>query len=264
VAKRRLALAEARPFIAATVGFCDAYIYMNGLLCYTLDERVRILDLHHSAHQEIVLHIPGLLTQALFELGDKSKGTFRILYCASEIISCIYKSSGPDSRAWLIAFNISVHHPRKERILITYELESSEKIFVRHNENFLYYGTHSEHDTDGYRKWAIQGFHLKTKKKLDPKIILTDLVGSEISSTVCFELHNGYFYALSNQTSFEVEEIDWTSFYHCILLPLQSPHRDLVEKTENHRMWRRQHQEGPIDDRWTSIRLHRDRETREL
>ena len=28
-----------------------------------------------------------------------------------------------------------------------------------------------------------------------------------------------------------------------------------MEKTENESMWRRQHQEGPIDDRWTNLRL---------
>ena len=94
---------------------------------------------------------------------------------------------------------------------------------------------------------------------------MPDMVGSEIGSTICFEFHDGYFYALSNQTSFEVEEIDWTSFYHCIRFPLNSPCKALLEKTENDRsMWRRQHQEGPIDDRWTNLRLDRDESTGEL
>jgi hypothetical protein len=68
-------------------------------------------------------------------------------------------------------------------------------------------------------------------------------------------VHKDYFYALSNQTSFEGEEIDWTSFYHCIRFPLDSFCKALLEKTENKSMWRRQHQEGPIDDRLINLRL---------
>ncbi|KAG4428681.1 hypothetical protein IFR05_015838, partial [Cadophora sp. M221] len=61
--KRRDALATAYPFIVATIGFCDAFIYRKGILCYTLDDRVRILDLHRSAQEELVVSIPGLLTE---------------------------------------------------------------------------------------------------------------------------------------------------------------------------------------------------------
>lgn len=258
-AKRRKALATASPFTVATVGFGDAYIYCKGVLCYTLDDRVRVLDLHHSAQHETVISIPGLLTQSLPEIEDNSRGIFQILYYSDNIISCLYKSSGPQSAAWLIALDKSTR-----RVLVTESLDATNKIFVRHNHRFLYYGTHSEIGTDGYKKWVIIGFDFKTNKWFPQKIRLPDMVGSEMGSTVCFEFHKEYFYALSNQTSLEVEEIDWTSFYHCIRFPLESPCRELLEKTENKSMWRRQHQEGPIDDRWTSLRLDEDESTGEL
>jgi hypothetical protein len=244
--------------MVATIGFCDAFLYFKGVLCYTLDDRVRILDLHRSAKSELVLSIPGLLTQALPEIGENSRGVFLILYYSDHIISCLYKSEGPDSTAWLIAFHL------KGVILAAQELESTDKIFVRHNNQYLYYGTHSEIGTDGYKKWVISGYDFKTRKRFPQKIHLPDMVGSEIGSTICFEFYKGFFYALSNQTSFEVEEIDWTSFYHCIRFPLNSPCKDLLQKTENKSMWRRQHQEGPIDDRWTSLRLDIDESTGKL
>jgi hypothetical protein len=75
------------------------------------------------------------------------------------------------------------------------------------------------------------------------------MVGSEIGSTICFKFYKGFFYALSNQTSFEVKEIDWTSFYHCVRFPLNSPYTDLLQKTKNKSMWRRQHREDPINDK---------------
>jgi hypothetical protein len=253
VAKRRDALATANPFVVATIGFCDAYLYCKGVLCYTLDDKLRLLNLHHSAQDELVISIPGLLTQALSEIGDHSRGVFQVLHYSDKILSCLYKSSGPESTAWLIAFHLGTRG-----ILIVHELESIDKIFVRHNKQYLYYGTHSEIGTDGNRKWVIQGYDFKTRKWFDQKIHLPDMVGSEIGSTICFEFHKDYFYALSNQTSFEVEEIDWTSFYHCIRFPLNSPCKALLEKTENKSMWRRQHQEGPIDDRWTNLRLDED------
>jgi len=230
------------------------------VLSYTLDDRVRVLDLHNSSENEIVINIPDLLTQAVPDIADHGKGTFQTLYYSDQIISCLYKSSGPDSSAWLIAFSI-----RPRAILVAEELDSTDKIFVRHDKHFLYYGTHSELGTDGYKKWVLHGYEFRTCKWFDEKIHLPDMVGSEIGSTICFEFHDGYFYALSNQTSFEVEEIDWTSFYHCIRFPLNSPCKALLEKSENDRsMWRRQHQEGPIDDRWTNLRLDRDESTGEL
>jgi hypothetical protein len=257
-AKRHDSLATATPFVIATIGFCDAFLYYKGVLCYTLDDRVRILDLHRSAKSELVISIPGLLTQALPAIGENSRGVFLILYYSDHIISCLYKSEGPDSTAWLIAFHL------KGVILAAQELESTDKIFVRHNKQYLYYGTHSEIGTDGYKRWVISGYDFRTRKWFNQKIHLLDMVGSEIGSTICFEFYEGFFYALSNQTSFEVEEIDWTSFYHCVRFPLNSPCKDLLQKTENKSMWRRQHQEGPIDDRWTSLRLDVDESTGKL
>ncbi|KUJ18069.1 uncharacterized protein LY89DRAFT_668260 [Mollisia scopiformis] len=257
--KRHDALAAASPFIVATIGFCDAYLYCKGVLCYTLDDRIRVLNLHHSGQSELVISIPSLLSHALPDIGENTNGFFQILYYADYILSCTYRSSGPDSTAWLIAFNL-----RTRQILVAHELDSTDKIFVRHNKQYLYYGTHSQVGTDGYKKWVIYGFDIKERTWFEQKVHLPDMVGSEIGSTICFELYDGYFYGLSNQTSFEVEEIDWTSFYHCIRFPLSSPCTELLEKTENKSMWRRQHQEGPIDDRWTNLRLVGDESSGEL
>ena len=259
VAKRRAAFASASPFMVATVAFADAFIYCKGVLCYTLDDKLRILDLHHSSNHETVVSIPGLLSRAISEIADNNKGTFEVLYYSHGIVSCLYQSSCLDAAAWLIAFDLG-----SRTILLAEDLTSTERIFVRHNRQFLYYGTHSEVDRDGHKKWVLRGYDFRKRKWFEQKVHLPDMVGSEIGSTICFEFHQGDFYALSNQTSFEVEEIDWTSFYHCVRFPLASPSNELLEKTENKHMWRRQHQEGPIDDRWTCLRLDEDEKTGKL
>lgn len=260
VAKRREALATVSPFTVATIGFCDDYLYCKGILCYSLDDEVRILDLHHSGDEETVVSISGLLTRAVSDIHANSKGVFQILYYSDQIISCIYKSLGPDLPAWLIVFCLE-----EQAILISPErLDSVEKLFVRHNKDFLFYGTHSEIDADGHKKWMIQGYDFRNRKWFDEKIHLSEMAGSEIGQSVCFEIFGEYLYAISNQTSFECEEIDWTSFYHGYRFPLVAPCKDHLEKTNDEDMWRRQHQEGPIDERWMSMQLDVDEVTGKL
>jgi len=65
---------------------------------------------------------------------------------------------------------------------------------------------------------------------------------------------------VSNQTSFETEEVDWTSYYNCIKIPLGEPKPDL----KAHPFWQRQHGEGPINDSWTDLSLQKDEQTNEL
>ena len=86
--------------------------------------------------------------------------------------------------------------------------------------------------------------------------------GTDVGSTIALEIHEGYFYAVSNQTSFEVEEIDWTSFYHCMRFPIDNPIPDCLES--NKKLWRRQHDEGVIHDSWTDLSLQIDESTNNL
>jgi lysophospholipid acyltransferase (LPLAT)-like uncharacterized protein len=79
-------------------------------------------------------------------------------------------------------------------------------------------------------------------------------------STVCFQIQGGDFIALSNQTSFEVKELDWTSFYNCVRIPLGKAEPVLKQ----HVFWQRQHEEGPINDSWTEISLQKDQRTNDL
>ena len=260
VTKRHEAIATASPFSIATVGLGDDFLYCCGSLCYILDDRLRILDLHRSGRDEVVVSIPRLLRRVLLKSEQGNSGRFRVLYCNENIISCLYISTAPDCVAYLIAFET-----QNRKIILSYELPSTEKIFVRHNANYLYYGTYSEEDSHGHKKWVLRGYCFESGEWFQQRVFLGDLNGSELGSTICFEIHAGYFYALSNQTNYEVEEVDWTSFYHSIRFPICSPSKDLLEITAmDENMWRRQHREGPIDDRWANLALKVDEATGEL
>lgn len=260
VAKRHQAIATAQPFALAIIALGNDFLYCNGHLCYSLNNSLRILNVHGSGNSEVVVSIPGLLRNFLLESAQGTIGRFRILYFNEGIISCLYTVTASESVAYLISIDIN-----NNEILLTQELPCTEKIFVRHNSQFLYYGTFSEENHQGHKKWTLRGYRFEEKAWFQQRIFLGHLNGSDIGATICFEIFDGYFYALSSQTNYEVEEVDWTSFYHCVRFPVACPSKWTVEKTEqDETMWRRQHREGPVDDRWASLALRVDEATGEL
>ena len=175
------------------------------------------------------------------------------------------ETTGPNS--WLIALNVQDDDTIKptigpcSKLRLCRRLASKTKLFVRHNKDYLYYGTHSAVREDGHHEWLVQGCNLSTGRPISLKPFrLEEFVGSEIGSTACFEIDDGHFYALSNQTSFDTEEVDWTSCYHYIRFKLDETTPDL----KLHKIWRRQHHEGPINDSWTELSLHSDEQTNQL
>jgi hypothetical protein len=176
VTKRRLALNNASPFLCATVGFADSYLYCHGTLCYTLDDRLRILNLHGSESVEEVVSIPDLLRDAAPEGSDGQMGTFQILYFCHSIVGCIFTPIHPkipNQRALLIVF-----HLRTRSILVVRSIQSAHKAFARFNRNFLYFGANSGNITNGQEEWIIQCYDFRCRKWLKEKHLVPDITGS--------------------------------------------------------------------------------------
>ncbi|KAF3009880.1 hypothetical protein E8E13_010755 [Curvularia kusanoi] len=140
------------------------------------------------------------------------------------------------------------------------------KLFARHDTEYFCFGTHTARGSDGHLKWIITYFRYdEVSAEMNMgKVLLEDFHGTDIGSTVAFEIHNGYFYAVTNQSTYEVEEVDWTSFYHCIRFPLHKPRIDQEPKQQAKRVYRRQHAEGAIHDSWTDLTLQHDEGTNDL
>ncbi|OTA96381.1 hypothetical protein M434DRAFT_8829 [Hypoxylon sp. CO27-5] len=257
VAKRYQALSQASPYVIGIVGVADSYEYIHGILCYIVEARpkrwLRILDLHASASHEIVVDIPVLIREAVPRSAKSRKYKFRVLYHANGITSCLFSFALPNTENWLLIFKAE-----EQDIVAKIRLESTAKIFVRNNKEYLYFGTHSEEGAAGFRNWVLTGFCISNRSWFPRKMHLADVVGYDIGSTVCFEIIDDYFYGLSNQTDFEIRETDWVSYYHCFRFPLHDPdprNKQIMKKDDT---WRRQHTEGPIDDRWGFLKLERD------
>lgn len=254
--RRRQAIRSAAPFTAAVVAIADHWLYANGTLCYIQDKAsVRVLDLHRSSGEEIVIEVRTLLDEAVTGSRGCRKYKFQILHYAEGILSCLYTQYKPHVGSWLIVLSVQLEDCK---LLTTLALDTTYKIFVRNDRDYLYFGTHSEYGGDGFRRWVLMGYNIGDDTWFEQKVHLLDMVGSDIGQSIAFEIIGGKFYGLSSQASFEVDEVDWKSFYHCFRFPVAGPKPKETETSVKDRMWRRQHAEGPIDDRWSFIRLIKD------
>lgn len=220
---------------------------------------MRILDVYKSAGQEVVVNIRMLLSGAVRESRNRSKYKFRLLYHAHGIVSCIYTHAKPNRESWLIAFSAAGGH-----VLTVLRVESIHKIFVRNTKDYLYYGTFSGQGPDSYKRWVFRGFDISKRRWFADKVYMPDAMGSDLGSTTCFEIFDGYFYGVTNQTCFEIEELDWASYYFCFRFPTDRPGLQYAEYPLQRHMWRRQNAEGAMDDRWTFMKLIKDEHSGDL
>ncbi|KZL63408.1 f-box domain-containing protein, partial [Colletotrichum incanum] len=258
--KTRDAIATAAPYATAIVAQADEFIYCDGMLCYTHGhESLRLLDLHGSADSEIVIDTRKLLVSNLESYPElrpyaiSNRYRFRPLHFACGILSCLYRSPKSEGRSCLIVLDLW-----QRRLLAAYRLESTSKLFVRNNREYLYYGTHSLTGGDGFERWVLKLFDICKEQWAPGQLDLEDLVGSDVGSTVCFEIIDDHFHGISSLNTFETYESDWTSYYYGFRLPMGSLRAADMQLTSKTAMWRRQHEEGPIDDRWSTLQLEKD------
>ncbi|KAI0509440.1 hypothetical protein F5B22DRAFT_658181 [Xylaria bambusicola] len=258
IAKRREALSKASPYLVGIVACADSYAFFGGKLCYVIEARpqrwLRILDIHGSTDQELVVDIPKLIAEAIPQATTCRKYKFRVLYQAAGIVSCLFSFAQHETENWLLIIK-----PQSSQILEAFRLASTARIFVRNNDKFLYFGTHSEEGADGLRRWALKGYDLTTNSWLPhPRVYMASLAGYEIGSSVCFEIFGDYFYGVSNRTLNEIDDPNWRSYYYCFRFPLSDPSHSKLQVMGSEDSWRRSHQEGPIDDRWGFLSLEMD------
>ncbi|EGD97892.1 hypothetical protein TESG_05395 [Trichophyton tonsurans CBS 112818] len=260
----REAIASAQPYSASLIALGDEFLFHQGVVCYIGDGQIRTLDVLKAAEYEEVVDLKDVLdSYPLVSNGRPySKFKYKLLCYCDGMVALLCHPGARDS-PWLLAMDMRLNYStarKPHRVRFCRPLTSTRNLFVRLNRSFMYFGTHSGRGRHGHREWILEGFSFVTGSDTSLESIqLENFVGSEIGSTVCFEIKDGYFYAVSNQTSFEDEEIDWTSYYICVRFPLINP-----VDVKWQRIWRRQHREGPINDNWTKLSLVVDPTTRQL
>jgi hypothetical protein len=260
---RRDAFSDAHPFSARVIGRGNDFCYRKGMLCILEGNTIRVSDTH--AQEEIFTIDLSYIINAFSEAPVSSNDTrLSLLFYNDDIVTIFMEGRSRLDSGHIYAINSKPGVPDQARVLKKIRLEANHKLFARHTSRFLYYGTYTSVGSQGHYEWEIQGVSLYGENSNLPctPIQLQGFFGTDISSTIAIEIHEGYFYAVSNQTSFEVEEIDWTSFYHCIRFPIDNPKAEFLES--NKKLWRRQHDEGVIHDSWTDLSLQIDESTNHL
>ncbi len=259
---RREAFSTATPFSASVLAYGATFAYQQGVLCYLQDDIIRILHVHTASKKEQIINLRALLVHASQGDAGFDQQTITLLNYSDSILVVLCQSQLSDEECWLFAINVEAAIPTSKRVLVSRTLQTSARIFARHDKSYLYYGTHSGIGSHGHHEWVITGMPLDGSPALCPETIqLENFVGSDIGLTVFFEIYDGFFYALSNQTSFEVEEVDWTSYYNCFRFPVNCPTPNMLQHQQ---IWRRNHIEGPINDSWTDLGLYIDESTGKL
>ncbi|KAH6899701.1 hypothetical protein B0T10DRAFT_3038 [Thelonectria olida] len=254
LAKRRSAIREAEPFFVAVVALAEDFIYTNGVLCYTLNrESLRILDVHGSATQELVVDIGELLEQTVPSFNPDWQYQFRPIHCSDGVLSCLYRREAEGN----VLNHLIIFHTKDLKILASHPIIDSRKLFVRNDQDYLIFGTKSAVGRDGSRRWALRQINLGTKEVSD-ELVLYKIIGSCIGRNVCFEIFDGYLYCLSNKDTRQPEYGRWNSFYHALRFPLKEATKEKCESAQKRDLWRRHvAKEGQVDNRWTSLQLTR-------
>ncbi|WQF76960.1 Putative F-box domain-containing protein [Colletotrichum destructivum] len=178
------AVATAAPYSTAIVAHADDFMYCDGMLCYTQGyDTLRLLHLHGSADSEIVIDIRPLLLSIPGLAIEGSEFKFRPVHFACGIITCLYSTPKTGGQRHLIFIDV-----QQTRLLTAHRLESTSKLFARNNRECLYYGTHSVTRDDGFKRWVLRRFDICKEQWAADHLVLEDLVGSDIGSTVCFEI----------------------------------------------------------------------------
>jgi len=257
---RRNALSTAHPFAAGVLGQGTDFVYRQGTVCVFNAGIVSVTDLN-SQKKTARLDIQAIV-RPVVESKSRACGNFsvRLLYYSDKILAvhAIPRNSSEDSHVF--AINTVASLPDSQRVIDSVQLASHSKLFARHNAHYLYYGTHTGIGDDGHHKWDIDGFSLHEgfpPPERERPVLLDRFHGSDIGSTAAFEIHNDYFYAVSNRGAHEVNEMDYTSFYQVARFPLNKPNKVQI----NDRVFRRNHKQGPIHDSWTDLSLQLDERT---
>ncbi|CRL22419.1 Cyclin-like F-box [Penicillium camemberti] len=249
------AVAMADPYSVVCVGYGAEFLYNQGHLCYRSDHWIRLLYVHGPAFRERVMDlreaIPRLLETGPVEPGVEDRVTL-LSYCDDILVFRVADINATEDA--LLAVNMAWRetHQDKRRFLLYEEIPASAPVFVRHCGSYIWYGTFTAADgSDGV--WSITGMDLESGESID--FPLDRVVDGDLGQTLCFEIHNEHLYAVSTQVAADDDEVH-SSFYHWFC---HAPRED--GRKWNGRLWRREHQEGPINEMWTDLSIRKDETT---
>ncbi|KAI4235873.1 MAG: hypothetical protein L6R40_006337 [Gallowayella cf. fulva] len=259
---RQQAISTAQPASAVILGDGQSFLYQKGLLVYVRDDLIRILDVHNARRTEGVICNSVIGTQLLGI--DCEDSEVELLHLQDGLLTFIYHG---ETRvigwiSFVLVIDVTQYHLTLERLSVAVRLWTPKDIVVRNDRQHVCMITSDGLSADGHRsEWVCRSWNLDNLPVEQPTVQIPGLAINELGQSLVFELYDGFLYAISTQPSREMDDPEWTSHYTCLRLPLNHSYSRKIERI---RIWRRHHQEGPINDLWTDLRLVRDEMTGEL
>jgi hypothetical protein len=249
------AVATANPYSVACLGYGADFLYNQGYLCYRADHWIRLLYVHGAASRERVMDLREVVPRLLETdpVGPEAADRVTLLSYSDDIL--VFRVADTNAiEDTLFAVNMAwrEQHQDGRRLLLQEQIPVDAPIFVRHSGSYIWYGTYTE-PVGSYGVWSITGVDLETSACIE--FPLDRVVVGDLGQTLCFEMHEEHLYAVSTQVAPDDEEVH-SSFYHWFCHAPREGGRKW-----NGRLWRREHQEGPINEMWTDLSIRKDETT---
>jgi hypothetical protein len=156
LAKRRLAIRTAYPFLATVVAFpSGSWIYANHVLVYIQGKELRLLDIHHSPKDEITVDMSELIKK----LGhDRDADDVKLLNYADNLVSFTYGRYE----------HLVVIDPLHKKVILN-RPTNVQRLSVHNNSEIIVVGSavHGEWGEDSL--WVIRIYDLTNHKWLNEK-----------------------------------------------------------------------------------------------
>ncbi|KAL8952755.1 MAG: hypothetical protein Q9222_001340 [Ikaeria aurantiellina] len=260
---RQQAFAAAKPASTVALGDGQAFLYRDGIVAYAKGDLIRVLHVHQARRTEGVMYCNLIGHQVLGIECSRTKA--ELLHLQKGLLTIKFHGETPAIgwHTWLLTFYVDEYELRLDRLILSVDLWTSEDLIIRNNGQYLCAITPTGSSHNGrHREWVCQVWKLSISSLSKPlPLQIPDLAVSELGQTLVFEIFDAHLYAISTQSPFELDEPQWTSHYSCYRFPLENPHSLTLETLK---IWRRHHQEGPINDLWTDLRFLQDESTGEL
>lgn len=261
---RQQAFATAKPASTIVLGSGSSFLYNQGLLAYQKGRLVRILNVHEASTTEGVV-FSNLIGPQVFGIECKHS-IIELCNLQDGLLSVIFRGDTIPLRwrHWLLV--IDVHEDRlagaRVRLAVDLWIPRDVVFIVRNDKRFLCAMSPTGTSVNGrHREWVCKVCDLQNPSPRPTTLQIPGLAIGEIGKGLVFEVFDGYLYAVSTQAPYELDEPEWLSFYTCFQFPLNNPSSTTLTAI---RIWRRHHKEGPINDLWTDLKLHKDETTGEL
>jgi hypothetical protein len=245
------AVATASPYLISVLAYGTDFLYQQGILCYCIDEELRLLDVHQAGQAERVINFHRVLWRLVPSLKgfDPTQSVKLVHYCDDVLVFRVLGNTGIEgSKDILFAIDVAYRYgiSRRKRLLLRAEVPTAVPIFVRCDRSCIWYGYSTVNISNEGGPWQIHAIDLLSDQTID--FPLDRRLNGDPGQTVCFEVYNQALYVIST-----VEKSDdtpsKTSFYHWFCY-IKGQHQFHCGQ-----LWRRENNEGPIDDSRTSLSM---------